>query len=122
MFQEFNAIDCNINICINIANNSRRPPRPPRPTAPNGYLFPENAQGYVEFDLFEDSDEIPESSETTPEESEDHVLVPRLPPAPPPKPPRPNKKSVPGNDLIIHSLSIAYFKYTFSYKPFSRRD
>eukprot|EP00800_Vazella_pourtalesii_P003344 TRINITY_DN13389_c0_g1_i7.p1 TRINITY_DN13389_c0_g1~~TRINITY_DN13389_c0_g1_i7.p1 ORF type:complete len:549 (-),score=145.79 TRINITY_DN13389_c0_g1_i7:201-1847(-) len=75
--------------------NSRRPPRPPRPTAPNGHLFPENAQGYVEFDLFEDSDEIPETSLTIPEESEEHVLIPNLPPAPPPKPPRPKKCSVP---------------------------
>lgn len=87
-------------ITVTTLGNSRRPPRPPRPTAPNGHLFPENAQGYVEFDLFEDSDEIPETSLTIPEESEEHVLIPNLPPAPPPKPPRPKKCSVPGNELI----------------------
>ena len=72
--------------------------KPPRPPIPNGHLFPENAQGYVEFDLFEDSDEIPDDN--TAERSKDHVDIPRLPPAPPPKPPRPKKISVPGNNHI----------------------
>ena len=73
---------------------------------PNGQLFPENAQGYVEFDLFEDSDEIPDDKTTV--RQKDHVDIPRLPPPPPPKPPRP-KKSVPGNHPSIQAFLAGNF-------------
>ncbi|KAI6657000.1 Rho GTPase-activating protein 24 isoform X1 [Oopsacas minuta] len=97
--------------------NSRRPPRPPMP---NGYLFPENAQGYVEFDLFEDSDEIPDNNVNSSGESKDHVLIPRLPPVPPPKPPKPKKYSTPVNnnsqeeDTKDYTQPITISKFTAS--------
>ena len=80
--------------------------RTARNAGEDGRLFAENQQGYVEFDLFVDSDEIADTPTHEPETTTEKPS--RL--APPPPPPKPKKYSMPGTDWIRDSNTLSSYR------------